>query len=180
MRVRRLLLYAAMIFSGLLAVYEVLFTINIVRWYAASVTLPNGMVLMRSFDWQWYYRSDLFAADRRRLLARAVEGVCFNDRYVWVYSYDRGFSGLYDAKTGGKRVGLGYPEAMAVSGLSGSGRVTCGGGYYTGMLGPGILYDEGPFRPPCEWRNLGNPALRNPDWLDRSCDDSGQPRPVAE
>lgn len=179
--VRRLLLYVAIIFSSLLAVYEVLLTIKVVRWYAASVTLPNGMVAMRSFDWQRYDRDDLFSADRRRLLARDVEFVCFNDRYVWVYSYDRGFSGLYDAETGGKRVGLGYPEAMAVSGLSGSNRVTCGGGYYTGMLGPSLLYGGGePFEPPCEWRNFGNPALRNPGWLDRPCDDRGFPKPVAQ
>ena len=167
--VRRLLLYVAIIFSSLLAAYEVLLTIRVVTWYAASVTLPNGMVLMRSFDWQKYDRDDLFAADRRRLLARDVEFVCFNDRYVWVYSYVRGYSGLYDAEMGGKRVELGYPEAIGVRELDGGDRVACGDGYFRGMVGASLLYGERTFDPPCDWQNLGNPALRNPGWLERLC-----------
>ena len=144
------------------------------RWamsFRESVTLPNGMQFGREFDWNRYGRWDLFAENGRTLLARDVEFVCFNDRYVFVQSYDRGFTGLYDAETD-SRLPVDYSQAMAISGLgTGNG---CNG-YYTSWIGPGLLYDgnTAPFLPRCASRNLDNEALRDRSWFDRPCD----PRP---
>ena len=90
------------------------------RWamsHQQSVTLPSRMLLSREFDWNRHGRGDLFATNGRARLARDVEFVCFNDRYVFVRSYDRAFTGLYDAETDSK-VPVEYAEAMDISGLS--------------------------------------------------------------
>ncbi len=143
-----------------------------IEWMQASVTLPNALVLARSFDWTLSGRDDLLAADGRTLLARDVETVCFDDRYVWVRSRAKDQTGLYDAaagaRAGAKIEGLGYPEAMRASGLGGGSGCD---GYYSGMVGPGLLYDgnEAPFLPPCDWRNVGNGTLKARSWFDRSC-----------
>jgi hypothetical protein len=133
-----------------------------------SVTLPNGMMLARSFDWTFAGRDDLLAPKGGPVVARDVEAVCFNDRYVWAQSRVAGHTGLYDAAVGARLDGLGYPEAMDVSGLGGG--AGCGG-YYLGMVGPGLLYDgnEAPFLPPCAWRNVGDETLEDRDWFDRPC-----------
>ncbi|WP_212523384.1 hypothetical protein [Actibacterium sp. MT2.3-13A] len=141
------------------------------RWatsFQESVTLPSGMQLGREFDWNRYGRWDLFATNGRTRLARDVEFVCFNDRYAFVKSYDRGSTGLYDAETD-SRVPLDYSEAMEVSGLSKPGE-GCDG-YYTGWVGPGLLLDDGrpPFVPPCAWGNVENEALRDRAWFERPC-----------
>ena len=142
------------------------------RQFNDSVTLPNGMVLKREFDFTWIDRNDMFAADGRTQLARAIEFVCFNDRFVLVYAYEREQSGLFDAETGGKVPGKEYDTAFAASGLDPD-RRTCGGGYFAGMLGPGLLYDgmKFPFLPPCSWRNTENRTLARRDWFERPCDD---------
>lgn len=133
-----------------------------------SVTLPNGMVFSREFDWSRYGRWDLFATDGRTRLARDVGLACFNDRYLFVKSYDNEFTGLYDVQTQSK-VLLDYPEAMKISGLSKPG----GGcdGYYTGWVGPGLLLEDGryPSVPSCGWRNVGNEELRDREWFNRPC-----------
>lgn len=141
------------------------------RWamsHQQSVTLPSRMLLSREFDWNRHGRWDLFATNGRARLARDVEFVCFNDRYVFVRSYDRAFTGLYDAETDSK-VPVEYSEAMDISGLSKPG----GGcsGYYTGWVGPGLLLDDGrhPFVPPCAWRNVENDTLRDRAWFERAC-----------
>lgn len=141
------------------------------RWAMSlqeAVTLPNGMQLSREFDWNRHGRWDLFAENGRTRLARDVEFVCFNDRYVFVQSYDRGFTGLYDAETD-SRLPVDYSDAMDISGLDKPG----GGcnGYFTGWVGPGLLLDDGrpPFVPPCAWRNVDNEALRDRAWFERPC-----------
>src|SRR5690606_28184938 len=90
------------------------------RWamsFQESVTLPNGMQLGREFDWNRNGRWDLFATNGQTRLARDVESACFNDRYVFVQSYERKSTGLYDAEIDG-RVPVDYSQAMAISGLS--------------------------------------------------------------
>lgn len=131
------------------------------------------MQLSREFDWSRYGRWDLFARDGKSRLSRDVEFVCFNDRYVFVYSKEREFTGLYDAEAdGGGRVVS--SQAMAISGLSG--RHGCNG-YYTSWVGPGLLYDgaTAPFLPRCASRNLHNEALGDRSWFDRPCDPGPSP-----
>lgn len=141
------------------------------RWamsFQESVTLPSGMQLGREFDWNRYGRWDLFATNGKSRLARDVEFVCFNDRYIFVRSYDRESTGLYDAETD-SRVPVDYSQAMAISGLSD--RNGCNG-YYTSWVGPGLLYEgnTAPFLARCASRNLDNEALRDRSWFDRPCD----------
>jgi hypothetical protein len=141
------------------------------RWamsFQESVTLPSGMQLGREFDWNRYGRWDLFATNGRTRLARDVEFVCFNDRYVFVHSKNREYTGLYDAEAD-SRVPVDYSDAMDISGLSRPG----GGcdGYYTGWVGPRLLLDHGrpPFVAPCAWRNVDNDELRDRTWFERPC-----------
>lgn len=136
--------------------------------FRESVNLPNGMQLGREFDWNRYGRWDLFATNGKSRLARDVEFVCFNDRYIFVRSYDRESTGLYDAETD-SRVPVDYSQAMAISGLSD--RNGCNG-YYTSRVGPGLLYEgnTAPFLAWCASRNLDNEALRDRSWFDRPCD----------
>ena len=133
-----------------------------------SVTLPSGMVLRREFNWTLSGRWDLFASDGRTRLARDIEFVCFNDRYVYVQARERGYEGLYDAESD-SRLQVEYSEAMDISGLHKDGE-SCGG-YYTGWIGPGLLLDDGryPFVPPCAWRNIDDDSLRDRDWFERPC-----------
>ncbi len=142
------------------------------RWatgFQDSVALPNGMQLVREFDWSRHGRWTLLATDGKRALVRTVEFNCFNDRYIFVRSYDGAMDGLYDAKTDG-RLPMEYSEAMNVSDL----RDIRGGcnGYLTGWLGPELLLKDGrkPFVLPCAWRNIGNAALLDRTWFDRPCD----------
>lgn len=141
------------------------------RWatsFHESMILPSGMQLGREFDWNRYGRWDLFATNGESRLARDVEFVCFNDRYVFVHSKNREYTGLYDAEAD-SRVAVGYSQAMAISGLSD--RNGCNG-YDTSWIGPGLLYDgnTAPFLARCPWRNLDNEALRDRSWFDRPCD----------
>jgi hypothetical protein len=133
-----------------------------------NVTLPNGMVLSREFNWTLSGRWDLFATDGRTRLARDIEFVCFNDRFIYVQARERASEGLYDAETD-SRVSADYAEAMDIGELHKDGE-SCGG-YYTGWVGPGLLLDDGryPFVPPCEWRNIDDERLRDRDWFQRPC-----------
>lgn len=136
--------------------------------FQESVTLPSGMQLSREFDWNRFGRWDLFATNGRTRLARDVEFVCFNDRYVFVHAKNREYTGLYDAEAD-SRVPVDYSRAMANSGLSvGNG---CNG-YYTSWIGPGLLYEgnAAPFLPSCASRNVENESLRDRNWFDRPCD----------
>lgn len=144
--------------------------------FSDSVTLPNGFVLKREADLWFRDRHDMFADDGRTPIARDIEGVCFNDHFVEVYSYKRGHGGLYDAATNGRVPPAEFDEGLKASGLSVKGK-TCNG-YFTGMLGPGLLYDgmRAPFLPSCAWRNLENPELADRRWFERPCDPDGLPR----
>jgi len=166
--IRRLLfasLAVTVVFVGALLI---IVTLGWTSRFRDQVTLPNGMVLVRSFDWSRSGRNDLLATNGVDTLARDIEGICFDDRYVLVQSYDWQSTGLYDAETDG-RVRMDYAEAMRMSGLShGSG---CDG-YYTRWVGPGLLYDgnAAPFLPSCASGNVENEALRDRNWFDRPCD----------
>lgn len=72
-----------------------------VRHAPKSVTLPNGMMLKLQY---YFPRAPvaLFATDGRTILARRLEFLCFNDRYVRITSYKLGDSGIYDAQTDAK------------------------------------------------------------------------------
>ncbi|WP_263566235.1 hypothetical protein [Paracoccus sp. DMF] len=139
-----------------------------VRHAPKSVTLPNGMMLKLQY---YFPRAPvaLFATDGRTILARRLEFLCFNDRYVRITSYKFGDSGIYDAQTDAK---VREEQYDTVARELRSGRGGCNG-YYTGLLGAVFLLDgqRFPFLPPCEWRNLNNPALKNRAWFDRPCDD---------
>ena len=157
--------------AGLILLWALVAGARRVMSFQGSVTLPNGMQFGREFDWNRHGRWDLFAENGRTRLARDVEFVCFNDRYVFVQSYDRGFTGLYDAETD-SRLPVDCSQAMAISGLS----VENGcNGYYTSWIDPGFLYEgnTASFLPRCASRNLDNKALGNRSWFDRPCD----PRP---
>ncbi len=142
-------------------------TVQWAKRFDATVTLPNGLVLKRQFDFTRAGRDDMFASDGRTLLARDIEGVCFNDHYIQVLSKERGQGGLYDVLA--KRWIFG-DQAYRDSGLSS--RRGCDG-YYTGMLGPGLLYDgmKAPFLPSCSWRNLDREGLADRSWFERPCDE---------
>lgn len=161
--------YAVIGLTTLICLWAVVATARWITLFRDSVALPNGMILKREFDFTRYGRDDLFSTDGKTRLARDVEFICVNDRYVWVYSYERGESGLYDAKANAKRNGLDHSLAFQISELGGN-RSACNG-YYVGMVGPGLLYDgnTAPFLPSCDWRNFENPTLQRIDWFERPC-----------
>lgn len=136
-----------------------------------SVTLPNGMMFKRQFDWTRSPPSVLIATDGRTVLAREVEGSCFNDRYVSIRSYRRAQTGLYDAETDAMVPAEDHEQAMVDSGLNAHPQRKSCNGYYTGWVGPPLMFD-GAYEahlPFCDWRNLENPALRDRNWFDRPC-----------
>jgi len=155
---------------GLACLAALLVFLAVERQTHDRVVLPNGMLIMRGVDPAQPGSADLFTKDGATRLARNLEGICFNDRYVIVYSYDRSQSGLFDAVVDARLDGLTSVEAFAVSGLGGN-NLTCDG-YYTGMVGPGLLYDgnTSPRLPSCNQRNVGNPTLRDRKWFDRPCE----------
>ena len=108
--------------------------------YNDSVTLPNGFVLKRQFDFWFDDRDDMFAADGRTVLARDIEFLCFNDRFVEVTSYERGQGGLYDAKAQGRVPRGKFEEMLEQSGLSVKGK-TCNG-YFTACSDPACCTTE--------------------------------------
>ena len=140
---------------------------NVLYRFSDSVALPNGMILRPAFDFTRYGRDDLFAADGPTRLATGTDMICFDDRYVEVMPL-RGGGGLFDALRQGNGPLTGAQRRVAEEALAGGHGCN---GYYTGMLGPGLIYDgtKDPFLPPCAWRNLGNPALRHPEWFQRPC-----------
>jgi len=94
--------YALLGLAGLVVLWALVAGARWAMSFQESVTLPSGMQLGREFDWDRYGRWDLFATDGRTRLARDVEFLCFNDRYVFVQSYDRAFTGLYEAESGSR------------------------------------------------------------------------------
>lgn len=166
---QRLLWWLISAAVGLACFAALLVFLAVERQTHDRVVLPNGMLIMRGVDPAQPGSADLFTKDGATRLAHNLEGICFNDRYVWVYSYDRSQSGLFDAVIDARLDGLGHDEAFAVSGLGGN-RQACNG-YYTGMVGPGLLYDgnTSPHLPSCSARNIDNPTLQDRGWFDRPC-----------
>ena len=122
------------------------------------VTLPNGFVLKGR---------NLLSADFRSVLAADIEFVCFDDRFLVVISKTRGQSGLFDAETRNKIPWESHPEIYQPGGLKYG--QACNG-YYTAMVGPGLLGGgPAPFLPSCSSINHKNPTLRDQSWLDRPC-----------
>ncbi len=163
-----LLRYVILSLAGLFMAWAMVAGMRWATSFQDSVTLPNGMVFERAFNWNRYGRWDLFGLDSRRRLARDVEFACFNDRYVSVQSYDRASIGLYDAETDSK---VPVDDSVATDvGVLSKPSISCEG-YYTGWVGPGLLIDGGryPFLPPCVWRNIDNDTLRNRAWFERPC-----------
>lgn len=117
---RRSIRYAVIGLTTLICLWAVVATARWITLLRDSLALPNGMILKREFDFTRYGRDDLFSTDGKTRLARDVDFICFNDRYVWVDSYDRGESGLYDAKADAKRNGLDHSLAFQISGLGGT------------------------------------------------------------
>ncbi len=153
----------AYVFLALLLLWSVRGVPWIIDYYTASVTLPNGMVIKRQVSFPLKERSDLFAADGRTRLARDIEFVCFDDRWV------EADGGLFDGLTGRRVDSEAYDRTLDESGLED--RHGYCNGYYTDMLGASHLYDgnKWPSLPPCDWRNTANNSLRNRAWLDRPC-----------
>ena len=111
-----------------------------------DVLFPSGAELNRNIDGQKRGRGDLSLPDGR-LIARDVQRLCWNEAAIW---------------------GWGKPEAFI---RPGGEQEVIYASYFTGMIGPGLLYDgmKAPFLPPCHWRNTGNPSLRHRDWFARAC-----------
>lgn len=153
----------------LIALWLALATPIFLRKFRDSVTLPNGMVVRREFDFSRMGRDDLFAADGRTRLVRDVDMICFDDRYVFALAFAEGQGGFFDLLSADARPMRGADRDAAEEALAGG--HGCGG-YYTGMLGAEFLYDGNnrPFLPPCNWRNFSNPVLQHKDWLLRPCD----------
>jgi len=144
---------------------------------AERLVLPNGSIVYRPFFIYPYWPiPDLYAKDVNTLLAKDIEFFCVNDNFVKVSSYDRKYSGLYDASAKFDLPNLDYYDELAISGLGGN-RKSCNG-YYTGMIGPGMFFEanEWPFLPPCEWQNFENLSLRDRSWFDRPCAANLPPR----
>ncbi|OYR20279.1 hypothetical protein [Brucella thiophenivorans] len=143
-------LYIAFVFVGLVAHFN------------DSYVLPNKMVVKRVFDFTLYGRPDLFAADGHTLLARDLDMMCFNDRYIEVYAATGG--GLIDGETN-LRVSPQYGKD--VSGLH-RGPFSCNG-YYIGWVGASLLFERNqePSEGPCDWLNFSNPNLKNLAWFEK-------------
>ncbi|WP_323716075.1 hypothetical protein [Paracoccus aminovorans] len=168
---------------ALFLLWAALASVNWVRNAPKSVTLPNGMM----FKLEYYFPGApiaLFATDGRKILARKIGFVCFDDRYVSITSYKPGDAGIYDAHTNAK-VRAGERNTVEHH-LMHARRKACNG-YYTGLLGAVFLLDGQKYPsllPSCKWRNLDNPALKNRAWFDRPCDEETwrnglDPRPAA-
>mgnify|MGYP006910659359 CR=1 FL=1 len=160
---------------GLFVLLIALALIHIARastGFGAKVTLPNGMVGKRVFNFTLYGRDDLFGVGGAPRLARDVGMICFNDRFVWISESEGGKSGLYDAEVNARVENVNYAEAMSISDLDGGRYVTCNG-YHVAMTGLRLFYDGNrePFLPRCKWRNFANTDLQHPEFLERPCSD---------
>jgi hypothetical protein len=190
----RLVLRLGKVLLCMLALPAALIVLAVGDWllsFRDSVTLPNGMQLKREFNYPTWDRfstdqtelsrielvyiylfnldrHDLYSSDGSTLFVKDVDLVCFDDHHVDI-GYD-----IFDGAAGGRQLTEDEARTVRAAGLA---QPTGGcNGYFTGMLGPELLYpgNKSPFRPSCEWRNRGNPALRNPEWLNWPCD-SRQP-----
>lgn len=168
-RVVRVMLWLAVGLSTLVAAVLAVATGSWLTRYNDSVMLPNGFTLKREFEFWFKDRDDMYIADGRTLLARDVEFICFNDRFVQATSRELGQGGLFDAETQGRVPPGTFNEMLEESGLSAKGK-TCNG-HYRPMLGPSFFYDslKAPFLPDCSDRNIDDPQLVNRQWFERPC-----------
>lgn len=125
------------------AMLMVWMTVAVGRWamrFADQTTLPNGMRLERNFAFPISDRHDLVSGRDGKVLARYIDFVCFDDRYVRVSGLYDGGSGIYDGVADRKLAVGTAAHAAADAALS----HTDGGcnGYYRALIGPGLLYDE--------------------------------------
>ncbi len=165
LRVYRITAYV--VFAPFLFLVTWLFVSPVIEFSAASVVLPNGMVLKHRFNLNRGARDDLFAAGGRTRVARDIGLVCFNDRYLLTTTLYGNSPTLFDGKTGRRVDDADYDAALAASGLGRRRGIACDG-YYTIMVEAGDLFH--PARElPCLWRNTENKSLRNRAWLDRPC-----------
>jgi hypothetical protein len=193
MMLRRLVIRLGKVLLCVLALPAALIVLAGADWmlsFRDSVTLPNGMMLKREFSYPTWdrfstdqselsrfelvykylydlHRHDLYT-DGPTLIVKDVDRVCFDDRHVDI-GYD-----IFDGAAGGRQLSEDEARTVRAAGLAQpTGRCN---GYFTAMVGPELLYPDNtsPFLPSCEWRNRGNPALRNPEWLNWPCD-SRQP-----
>lgn len=133
-----------------------------------QVTLPNGFILSEIRPWFSERHDDLLTADGKRTLSTDIEFVCFDDRYVDIAPRTRGQGGLFDARVQAKVLREDHPEILLFGGLK-YGRKACNG-YYTAVLGPGLLYGKRPpFQPDCDYVNRSNTSLKDLTWFDRPC-----------
>jgi hypothetical protein len=195
MMLRRLVIRLGKVLLCMLALPAAVIVIAVGDWllsFRDNVTLPNGMMLRREFNYPTWGRfstdqselsrielislylsdldrHDLYSADGSTLVVKDVDLLCFDDRQVDI-GYD-----IFDGAAGGRKLTEDEARTVRAAGLS---QPTGGcNGYFTGMLGPELLYpgNTSPFRPSCEWRNRSNPALRNPEWLNWPCDSWSPP-----
>lgn len=135
-----------------------------------QVTLPSGFILSEIRPWFGERHDDLLTADGERTLSTDIEFVCFDDRFVSVAPRTRGQGGLFDAEVQAKVSPENHPEIKLRGGLK-YGRKACNG-YYTAILGAGLLYGgDPPFQPNCDYVNRTNKALKHLTWFDRPCID---------
>lgn len=126
-----------------------------------ETVLPNGFVIQGN--------TVILSSDRRVVLSNDAEFICFDDRFLIVTSLRDGKRGLLDSQSQRQIEEHSQPELNAPDGLL-HGPNNCNG-YYTRMMGPGLLHDNGewPFIPSCESVNRGNLSLGDRAWLNRPC-----------
>lgn len=133
-----------------------------------QVTLPNGFILSQIRPWFDAQHDDLLTSEGKSTLSTDIEGVCFDDRFVYIWPRTRGQGGLFDSMLQARVSQKDHPEIFEPGGLK-FGALTCNG-YYTAMLGPGLLYGKRPpFQPSCDMVNRANTALKDPTWFERPC-----------
>lgn len=149
-------LLAAAVIAGILLI-----------WMSGVFRRPMETVLPNGFIVQDY--AVVLSRDRSTVLSRDAEFLCFDDRYLYVTSMQVGKAKLFDSQSQRQVDKRSLPELRAPGGLF-YGRKSCNG-YYTAMLGPGLLHDDAtlPFLPPCDSVNTDNPGLKNRAWLSRPC-----------
>lgn len=121
---------------------------------------------------QWVCHSrehGYFASDCSIVLSSDAEFLCFDDRFLIVTSLRDGQRVLFDSQSQRQLDQHSHPELNAPGGLL-DGSNSCNG-YYTRMMGPGLLHDNGewPVIPSCESVNTGNVNPRDRNWLNRPC-----------
>lgn len=150
---------------AIVTLYIAFMLVAMVSYFNDSYVLPNKMVVKRVFDFTLHGRSDLFASDGYTRLAEDLEFMCFNDRYIKVFTKKLGGGGrgVFDGETN-------LPVSKGKQDITGlSKRPYSCYGYYTGWVGPDLLYERSrePLVVLCNWRNFSNPNLKNLAWFEK-------------